>query len=113
MSHCIVRGAVGAAVLLLAWTGAARAQGLEGLHDQRREGGRVCMADHFHDGSGSGATKRQAEAAAIRAWAEFTAWEYGGNWGSFNLAASKSVNCSGGGGSINCSVSARPCRPGR
>jgi hypothetical protein len=32
-------------------------------------------ADHFHDGQGTGPTKAQAEAAAVRAWTDVTAWE--------------------------------------
>ena len=109
----LIGGPALAAAAWMVWTPVALAQGLDGLHDQRREGGRVCMSDHFHDGSGTGATKRHAEAAAARAWSEFTAWEYGGNWGGFSYAASKSMQCSGGSGAWNCAASARPCRPGR
>jgi hypothetical protein len=88
----------------------AQDSGLVGLHDKRREGGRLCMSDHFHDGAGSGATRKAAEAGAIRNWVEFTAWEYGGAWGSYSNAASKSMRCSNSGGSWSCSTSARPCR---
>ena len=84
--------------------------GLASLHDWIRIGGKTCMADHFHDGSGSGATRGHAQAAAVRAWQDFTAWEYGGRWGSYGNAVSKSVSCSGVRGNISCSVSARPCR---
>jgi hypothetical protein len=68
------------------------------------------MADHFHDGSGTGSTRARAQAAAIRAWIDFTAWEYGSRWGSYGAAISKSMSCSGGPGSYSCSTSARPCR---
>ena len=88
----------------------AQGTGLDGLHDKRREGGRICLADHFHDGSGSGKSRRLAEADAIRAWADFTALEYGEAWGRFSLAASKSMSCSDSGGSWSCQLSARPCR---
>jgi hypothetical protein len=84
--------------------------GLAGLHGWVRIGGRTCMADHFHDGTGSGPTRGQARIAAVRAWQDFTAWEYGRRWGSFGNAISKSGNCSGTRGNISCSVSARPCR---
>ena len=91
----------------------AQGMGLDGLHDKRREGGRLCMSDHFHDGSGNGKTRKLAEADAARSWSEFTAWEYGGAWGSFRNAASKSMNCSDGGGAWSCQASARPCRSGK
>ena len=89
----------------------AAAQGLDGLHDQRAEGGRWCMSDHSHAGSGSGSTRQAAERDAISNYAGFTAWEYGNNWGSYALAAGKSMSCSQGGGSWSCSLEARPCRP--
>jgi hypothetical protein len=90
--------------------GTAQAQGLDELHSKVRVGGRLCMADHFHDGSGSGPTRARAQAAAIRAWIDFTAWEYGNRWGSWGASLSKRMSCSGGAGSYSCSVSSRPCR---
>lgn len=88
--------------------------GLEFLHEQRREGRKVCFVDHFHEGTGSGKSRKAAEASAARAWQEFTAWEYGGNWGRFSTAGNKTANCTDvGGGDWNCQVSARPCRPGK
>ena len=113
MLKITLTAASAAAVLTLASLPAvAQSTGLDGLHDKRREGGRVCFTDHFHDGSGSGANKKQAEIAAIQSWSDFTSWEYGAAWGSFRNAASKSLKCSGTPGSMTCSVSARPCRPG-
>ena len=86
--------------------------GLSGIHAQRREGNRICMSTHFHNGSSSGhKTRKLAEEAAARDWAGFTAWEYGTAWGSYRLAASKSMNCSQSGGTWGCQVEARPCRP--
>ena len=84
--------------------------GLASLHAWVRIGGKTCMAYHFHDGSGGGTTRGHAQRAAVRAWQDFTAWEYGGRWGSYGNAVNKSVSCSGVRGNINCSVSARPCR---
>jgi hypothetical protein len=84
--------------------------GLEALHDKVRVGGKLCMADHFHDGSGTGRTRAAAERAAVQAWIDFTAWEYGRRWGSFAASVSKRVSCSGGAGSFSCNVSSRPCR---
>ena len=46
-------------------------------HDLRKEGGRLCMSDHYHSGSGSGRSKAAAQAAAARSWADFTSFEYG------------------------------------
>lgn len=109
-----VFGASMLALISMGMPGAARAQegmGLAGIHDWIKVGRKTCMADHFHDGSGTGASKAQAQAAAIRAWADFTAWEYGNQWGRYSIALSKSVSCTGGRGSVSCSVSARPCRP--
>ncbi len=101
----------GALALVLGMpTGTVQAQGMDDLHSKVRVGGRVCMADHFHDGSGTGSTRARAQAAAIRAWIDFTAWEYGGRWGSYGMAASKRGGCSGGPGNYSCNVSARPCR---
>lgn len=102
-----------AAVALLGVSGAAQADDTgvaQALHSLTRSGGRLCLLDHYHDGSGSGSTRGGAQAAAIRAWSDFTSWEYGTSWGRFGAAASKTVNCSGGGRSWSCSVSARPCR---
>jgi hypothetical protein len=112
MKKILVCAGALAFVAALAWGGGAEAQdaGLAGLHAWVRVGGKTCMADHYHDGSGSGRTKAAAQAAAIRAWVDFTAWEYGSRWGSYSAAVSKSMNCSGGGGNYSCSTSARPCR---
>ena len=88
----------------------AQGVGLDGLHDKRQEGSRICMADHFHDGSGNGKTRKAAESDAARAWSDFTAWEYGGAWGSFGNAVGKSVSCGLTGGGWGCDVNARPCR---
>jgi hypothetical protein len=116
---------IGKAVILAvvagsAWAGCAAAaqqdtgMGLDILHEQRREGGRICMSDHFHSGSSSGQPSQKiAVANAIRDWAGFTAWEYGTPWGSWNLAASKTTNCDGGGSNWTCTVEARPCKRGR
>jgi hypothetical protein len=96
--------------LMMAAGGAVAQEGLSGLHDWVRVGGKTCMVDHFHDGSGSGATKAQAMASAIRSWSDFTSWEYSARWGRYSAALSKSANCSGTRGNYFCSVSARPCR---
>ncbi len=85
--------------------------GLASIHDLRRERGRLCQADHWHSGSGSGRTKRAAKRAAIGSWQSFTAMEYGSDWARFRRARSKAIRCSRTGRrSYDCTVEARPCR---
>lgn len=79
-------------------------------HDLRKEGGRTCFTDHYHYGSGAGATKAAAQKAAIGSWASFTDFEYGSDWARFSRAASKGMSCSRGGGGFDCQIEARPCR---
>lgn len=109
-----IRGATIAAagfVLLSAWPASAQDTGLAGIHDWSRVGGKVCLKDHYHSGSSAGEKSRKAaELAAIGSWQGFTAWEYGGAWGSFRNAESKHVKCDGGGTTWGCNVEARPCR---
>ena len=107
-----IRGAIVAASVF-AISAPAVAQEVADIHDQRRERGVICFTDHFHYGSSSGlATKRAAEVAAIRSWADFVDFEYGGAWTSWAKSGSKSVKCSraGAGGPWSCDVSSRPCR---
>ena len=85
--------------------------GFAGIHDWKKEkGNRICMSDHFHDGSGSGKTRAEAEDAAKRSWIEFTAFEYGTDWGSYKLAASQTSDCAEIGLKWTCQISARPCK---
>jgi hypothetical protein len=109
--------------LILVWTTAASVlgvtrpiaaheTGLASIHDWRREGGRICMSDHYHDGSGNGRTRHHAQLAAMHAWSDFTVFEYGSAWGHFGLAAGRKVRCTGGGQSWYCAVVARPCKRG-
>ncbi len=53
------------------------------MHAMRREGGKLCMSDHWHYGSSSGshATKAAAQRAAIASWQDFTDLEYGRSMG--------------------------------
>ena len=97
---------------LLAGEAVAQSQetGMAEIHAWVKVGRKNCMVDHFHDGNGTGPTRAKAEAAAIRAWVEFTAWEYGNPWGRYTIAASKKMTCSGGSGGWTCAVEARPCR---
>lgn len=84
--------------------------GLAYSHDLRKEGGRLCMSDHYHSGSGSGRTKAAAQAAAVRSWADFTNFEYGTAWARWSLAQGKSVHYTKAESGWDASVDARPCR---
>lgn len=84
--------------------------GLAATHSWRKEGGKVCFADHWHYGSGSGPTRKAAERDAAAGWAGFTSFEYGSSWARYSRAASKKMSCSQGSGGWNCNVEARPCR---
>jgi hypothetical protein len=87
---------------------------LVGLHTLRREGGKICMSDHFHNGNSSGQPSRKAaEVAAVRDYAGFTGWEYGNHWANFAIAGSKRMNCTKTGNTWGCELEARPCKPGR
>jgi hypothetical protein len=107
-----VSGLVLASGVLIAATGIARAEetGLASIHTWVKAGRKTCLADHFHNGSGNGATRALAERAAVQSWADFTAWEYGGSWGRYALAASKKMTCSRD-ENWSCDLEARPCRP--
>lgn len=84
---------------------------LVGLHELRREGNLTCMVGHTHAGASIGMpTRKAAEVAAMRNWSEFTALEYGGQWGNANLSANKIMRCSGSGTSYSCDFESRPCR---
>jgi hypothetical protein len=81
------------------------------LHDARRVGNKLCLTDHAHDGYSSGAASRKAaEAEAVKAWAEFTAWEYGTDWAQWGKAVGKRLTCSEAGTSWGCHAEGRPCR---
>jgi hypothetical protein len=83
--------------------------GLAAMHDLRREKGKLCMSDHWHSGSGTGATKDAAQKAAVRSWIDFTDLEYGGRWASFGNAAGKKVSYSKESSGWSASVEGRPC----
>lgn len=101
------------AALLLAWTPLSHADetGFASIHAVKKENGRrVCMSSHFHHGSGVGKTRKAAAKSARQAWADFTAFEYGGSWGRYKLAASKTMKCEQTAARWQCATSARPCK---
>lgn len=79
-------------------------------HDLRKERGKLCMADHWHSGSGSGRSKASAKRAAMRSWINFTNFEYGSVWARYGRASSKSVRYTKEPGGWSATVDARPCR---
>ena len=84
--------------------------GLAYSHTLRKEGGRTCMADHFHSGSGDGRTKEAAHSAAVRSWIDFTNFEYGTVWARFGIAASPSTHYTKAEKASTATVEARPCK---
>ncbi len=84
--------------------------GLAYAHTLRKEHGRLCMADHWHSGSGEGSSKGAARQAAIRSWADFTNFEYGTAWAHFSLAAAQQTRYTKAAKGWSAAVDARPCR---
>lgn len=80
------------------------------LHTMKRIGKKVCFDEHYHTGSGTGATKKAAEVDAVKAWAGFTAFEYGTDWAQWSKAHNKSLKCSPGGSGFSCQADAVPCK---
>jgi hypothetical protein len=103
-------GAALTATMAATWPAGAQETGLAGLHSWVKVGRKTCMLDHFHDGIGTGKTKRDAERAAIRGWEAFTIWEYGRPWGRYAISESKRATCTKtSDGAFNCQVTSRPC----
>jgi hypothetical protein len=79
-------------------------------HDVRKEGGKTCMSEHAHQGQGVGLTKSAARAAAVKAWIEFTNWEYGSAWASFGRSASQTTRYVKEATGWSAIVEGRPCK---
>src|SRR5262249_398368 len=105
MRRILCIGLVTASALVgLGTPGFADETGLAGIHSWVRVGRKICMADHFHNGSGKGASRKQAVAAAMHDWASFTSWEYGSSWGHYGLAEGKGAACSRASQEWNCDL---------
>lgn len=113
IKHTLLTAALMALTIAMVPSLSAKADdtGFASMHDLRKFGRKLCMITHFHHGSSSSTykTKRSAKKSAIRAWEEFTAFEYGTDWARFRRARKKGMSCSKEGG-WSCSVSALPCR---
>ncbi len=83
------------------------------MHSWQKEGRKTCFVDHSHSSTGEGRTKSKARSAAITAWREFTAWEYGTDWASYKHARSKSISYTKAVKGWSASVEGRPCNPKR
>lgn len=101
-----------AIALLAAMSATVRAQdgGLAEMHDLGKEGGKLCMTEHSHSGSGTGATKNAAKAAAVRSWIDFTNLEYGRAWASFANSASQKTSYTKEQTGWSATVEGRPCK---
>jgi hypothetical protein len=90
----------------------AQETGLASMHTWRKVGKKTCMVDHYHNGTGRGASRQAAEAGAIKDWSGFTAFEYGSPWADYRIAVAKEMNCTRtGDNDFSCSLSAMACRP--
>ncbi len=88
----------------------AQETGLAAIHSWVPVGRKTCMESHYHDGNGTGKTKKDAERAAIQSWESFTIWEYGPPWGRYAASESKRTTCDVAmDKSFSCQVTSRPC----
>ena len=79
-------------------------------HDLHKEGGKTCMVDHIHQGSGEGATKPAAQAAAVRSWVDFTNFEYGSDWARWSKAVGKTTSYTKAESGWSATIEARACK---
>ena len=84
------------------------------VHAKKKRIGVACQGDHLHYGSSDVfKRKRTAMRDAIGAWRSWTVFEYGNEWGNWNLSRNKSVQCSRTKSKPRvwkCSISSTPCR---
>ena len=52
--------ATAATLLILPTVASAQSSGLASMHAQKRVGNKICMVDHYHNGSSSGERSRSA-----------------------------------------------------
>ncbi len=94
----------------LAGPALANDTGFASSHTLRREGGRLCMVDHFHGGSGAGGSKVVAYTMAMKGWYDTTAGEYGTAWSNWGRSASKKVVYAKTADGWSATVESRPCK---
>lgn len=98
------------AIMVVPAAANAADEGLAGSHDLRKEAGKLCMSEHGHSGSGTGASKEAARRAAIVSWNEFTTFEYGRAWGSYANSAGQKTSYTKEASGWSATVESRPCR---
>ncbi len=107
------RYSLGLACLMIAAVAApasADQTGLAAMHDMARVGGKMCMTDHTHYGSGQGANKAAAQKDAIGSWqSSRNSSTAATGHASARPSASASAALQSGSG-VDCQVEARPCR---
>ena len=111
-SYTVFLSAFLAGALLGAPHAVADETGLASIHAWQKIGGRTCMVDHEHDGSGKGDTPPLAMRSAIKSWESFTDLEYGSDWATYANSVGKRVSCGRYGAEVSCQISARACRGG-
>ena len=100
----------GAALAFAASAATADDTGFASAHDMVKAGGKSCFASHAHSGSGDGATKAQAMQAALKAWWEYTAGEYGSDWAHWGKSAGQKVTYTKAGNGWTATIESRPCK---
>ncbi|MEQ1716805.1 MAG: hypothetical protein ABL907_12600 [Hyphomicrobium sp.] len=84
--------------------------GLATSHTLRKEGGKLCMADHFHSGSGDGLTKPAARVQAAKSWSSFVDFEYGSDWARSGRAAGVTFKYTKAEKGWTATMEGRPCK---
>ncbi len=84
--------------------------GFASAHDMVKAGGKSCFANHAHSGAGDGPTKPAAMQAALKAWWEYTAGEYGSDWAHWRRSAAQKVTYSKAEKGWTATVESRPCK---
>ena len=54
---------------------AAGETGIAAIHTWQKVGAKTCIANHWHHGEGAGASRKEADAKAIKMWVDFTGWD--------------------------------------
>lgn len=109
MSFKSILGMCLAAAVVTAAPASANQTGLDGIHAKMRVGKKVCFDGHSHSGYGAGPSKKVAEYAAIKSWADFTALEYGSDWAVYGKSYKPSMRCSQSAAGWTCDLEATPC----
>ncbi len=105
-----IAGMVVALTALAATAVRADDTGLASMHAFIKIGGKTCFDGHRHSGSGEGATKDKARAAAIKAWWEYTAGEYGSDWAHWGRSAAQKVSYGKAATGWSATVESTPCK---